>query len=125
MFRLLPDSRWKADIGAGIAFVGQSIRLDDYNGNNLGEHDDLFVVPSLAVEGGYQFTESISASIGYKYSGLSEYQSDSLWGSVEYQFNERWSTSLFYGQFAQNTDTDEYYNDAVFDYGGFSVDYSF
>ena len=125
MFRLLPDSRWKADVGAGIAIVGQSIRLDNPDGDNLSEHDDLFIVPAIAVEGGYQFTESFSASVGYKYSGLSEYQSDALWGSLEYQINERWSTSLFYGQFAQNTDTDEYYNDAVFDYGGFSVDYSF
>ncbi|PKG57938.1 MULTISPECIES: phosphatase PAP2 family protein [unclassified Shewanella] len=125
MVKLLPDSAWKADVGAGLTVVGQSIRLDNYDGDNLSEHDDIFIVPSLAVEAGYQFTESISASVGYKLSGLSDYESDSLWGSIAYQISERWSTSLFYGQFAQKTDTDEYYNDAIFDFGGFSVDYSF
>lgn len=125
MFKLLPDSAWKVDIGAGVTFVGQSIRLDNIDGDNLSEHDDIFIVPSVILEGGYQFTERVSASVGYKLSGLSDYQSNSLWGSLEYQVNERWSTALFIGQFAQKTDTDEYYNDAAFDFGGFSVNYAF
>jgi hypothetical protein len=55
MFKLLPYSAWKAGLGAGLTFVGQSIRLDNYDGDNLSEHDDIFIVPSLIVEGGCWF----------------------------------------------------------------------
>ncbi|ABZ75457.1 phosphoesterase PA-phosphatase related [Shewanella halifaxensis HAW-EB4] len=125
VYKLLADSDWILDVGGGVSIVGQSIRLDNINGENLSEYDDLFFTPAASIEAGYHFTESLSTTIGYRISGLSDFDQESLWLSINYQLNDRWATSLFAGQINQTTDTDDYYNDAQFDYGGFAVTYAF
>ncbi|GIU29325.1 phosphatase PAP2 family protein [Shewanella sp. MBTL60-007] len=125
VYKLLVNSDWVFDAGIGVSIVGQSIRLDNINGENLSEHDDLFVTPAASIEAGYHFTESLSTTIGYRISGLSDFEQESLWLSLNYQLDKRWATSLFAGQINQTTDTDDYYNDAQFDYAGFAVTYAF
>ncbi|MXR68718.1 phosphatase PAP2 family protein [Shewanella sp. JBTF-M18] len=124
-FNLLPKGDWIANVGAGLSLVDQWIRLDNIDGDNLGEFNDFFIVPAAVVELGYRFTHEFQATLGYRIAGLSEYDSNNLWGDISYQINERWAASLFYGQLKQTSDTDEYYNDATFNYGGFSVTYNF
>ncbi|QYJ81458.1 phosphatase PAP2 family protein [Shewanella aegiceratis] len=125
MFNLMPKSDWIVNVGAGISLIDQWIRLDDLEGGNLGEFNDFFIVPAAAAELGYRFTPAVKASLGYRITGLSDFDSSAFWGNVTYQINERWAASLFYGQLEQTSDTDEYYNDARFNFAGFAVTYSF
>ncbi|QBF82592.1 phosphatase PAP2 family protein [Shewanella maritima] len=125
VFELLSDSDWIVELGAGVTFAAQTIRLDYPEGNNLGETSDLFVAPAIIFNGGYKFTEEFSLDLRYRASGLSQYTSQAYSVGVTYQINDRWSASLFRGVLEQEIDGDEYYNDAEFDHGGFAVTYAF
>ncbi|RTR40926.1 phosphatase PAP2 family protein [Shewanella canadensis] len=125
LFELLPNSDWKLDVGAGLSVNHLSIRLDDIEGDNLSEREDWFIAPAAMAEVGYQFTDSISANIGYRASISGTADSQDVWVSFDYRFNERWATSLVAGQFEQQISTNELTNDLSLAYGGFTVAYAF
>ncbi|WP_299796456.1 phosphatase PAP2 family protein [uncultured Shewanella sp.] len=125
LFELLPNSDWKLDVGAGLNINHLSIRLDDIEGDNLSERDDWFIAPAAMAELGYQFTDTISGSIGYRASFSGTADSQDVWVSLGYRFDERWSASLVAGQFEQQVETKELVNDLSLSYGGFTVAYAF
>ncbi|WP_229381201.1 phosphatase PAP2 family protein [Shewanella psychropiezotolerans] len=125
MFELLPDSNWKLDVGAGLTTSLLSMRMDYVVGEHLAEASNFFIAPSVATEVGYQFTDKLSASIGLRLTASSSLNSQDIWSSIGYKFNNRWAASIVVGRFEQQVESKQINNDLVLDYSGFNVKYSF
>ncbi|MBW8183493.1 phosphatase PAP2 family protein [Shewanella nanhaiensis] len=125
LFKLLPRSDWKLDLGVGVNFSHLSIQMDNTTGKNLSEQSDWFVSPAATIELGYRFNDTLSANLGYRISASSQYKTQESWVSLDYQFDQRWTTSITLGQYEQSISTHDFNNELRLDYAGLSVKYAF